>query len=151
VSGSITVGRGILVAAWACTVPFAVSVALAVVIPGGVTEGIAVGVAVALFFVGSGVALVAFGWGLVRSARGDDVAVANLFFLSGSAPRPVRRRFLLILLVSFVPVAISFANLEIAPYTWLALMVPVGFPGLWAARHGTFPARPEPTSPRRGR
>jgi len=149
---SANAGRGILLVAWSCTAVFVISVVVAVIVPGSVTNAVAVGVSVALFLVGSLVALIAFGIGVVRTARGDDVAVSNLFLLSGSAPRSVRRQFLLILFVSLIPVGVSFANLAIAPYTWLALMVPVGFPGLWAARHGTFPPRPErPTGPGRRR
>ena len=36
---------------------------------------------------------------VARSTRGDNVAVANLFFLQGSAPRRVRRDFLALFLV----------------------------------------------------
>lgn len=135
-------GRSIIIPAWIATALSVVSVTVTVIAPGQITDGIAVGVAVAWFVIGSGVALAAFVMGIVRSARGDDVAVSNLFLLSGSAPKAVRRQFLCIFVVSLLPVAVSFLNLTIAPYTWLALMVPIGAPGLWAARHGTFPPRP---------
>lgn len=123
---------------------FAAAVVLGVLWPA--SEIVAVGVSVAALLLGSGLALYGFGVGLVRSARGDDVSVANLFLLQGSAPRGVRRHFAAIVAVSLIVVAVSFANLTIAPYSWLELMVPVGFPSLWAARHGVFPARPARTA-----
>ena len=136
----MSVGRWIIISAWVATIAFVLSVVLAVAVPA--IELVAVVVSALLFFIGSVVALVAFGIGIVRSARGDDISVANLFLLQGSAPKPVRRQFLWVLVASLAAVALSFANLTVAPYAWLALMVPVGFPGLWAARHGKFPARP---------
>ena len=140
-------GRRIVIAAWVCTCLFAGTVLAA--LADSVANTIAIATSIVLFFVGSGVALVAFGIGIVRSARGDDVAVSNLFFLSGSAPTPVKRQFLAVLLVSIAVVALSILNRTVAPWTWLALMVPIGFPGLWAARHGTFPARVIAPKPRR--
>lgn len=138
-------GRPIIIAAWTATVAFSVSVVLAIVAPA--TEVVAIGVSLILFFVGSGVGLYAFGVGIVRSAREQDVTVANLFLLQGSAPRPVRRQFLFVLLTGLAIVAVSTLNLSVAPFAWLALMIPVGFPGLWAARHGTFPPRvPKPAA-----
>lgn len=137
-------GRRIVLSAWVVTGVFAIAVVLGVVWPA--SQRVAIGVSVAGFLLGSGVALYGFGVGIVRSARGDDVSVANLFLLQGSAPRIVRRHFGGIVLVSLVVVGVSFANLKIAPYSWLELMVPVGFPSLWAARHGVFPARPTPTA-----
>jgi hypothetical protein len=138
-------GQRIVTTTWAATVLFAVAVVLGVTWPA--TELVAIWVSVVLFFVGSFVALYAFGKGIVRSTRGDDVSVANLFFLQGSAPRNVRRHFLAILVASLAVVGLSILNLTIAPYAWLELMVSVGMPALWAARHGTFPTR---TSPAQG-
>lgn len=138
-------GRPIVIAAWIATGLFGVSVLLAIVAPS--TDAVAIGVSLVLFFVGSGVGLYAFGVGIVRSAREQDVTVANLFLLQGSAPRPVRRQFLFVLLTGLAIVAVSTLNLSVAPFAWLALMIPVGFPGLWAARHGTFPPRvPKPAT-----
>lgn len=136
-------GRLIVIVSWVATLLALGSVVVAVVAPGRVTNGIAVGIAVTWFVLGSAVAFLAFVLGIVRSARGDEVAVSNLFLLSGSAPKSIRRQFAAIALVSLIPVGVSFANLAIAPYTWLALMVPVGAPGLWAARYGSFPPRAE--------
>ena len=49
-----------------------------------------VGVALGLFLLALVIWFYAFGVGVVRSARGEDIGVANLFFLQGSAPRDVR-------------------------------------------------------------
>jgi len=81
----------------------------------------------------------AFGVGLARSTRGDNVAVANLFFLQGSAPRPVRRRFLLMFLVCL---AVTAATAAWEPFGVLVPMLPIGLAGVWAARYGVFPPRP---------
>ena len=52
-----------------------------------------------LFFVAIGAFVYAFAVAVARSTRGDNVAVANLFFLQGSAPKRVRRDFLVLFLV----------------------------------------------------
>jgi hypothetical protein len=76
------------------------------------------------------------------------IAVTSLFFLSGSAPAPVRRS----LLGAFgVQVVVAFATAIARPYTSLAAgtLVPVygiGLCGLWAARYGTFKPRTDPTT-----
>ena len=87
----------------------------------------------------------AFAVGLARSSRGDNVAVANLFFLQGSAPRPVRRTFLWIVLVCL---AITVGTAAWEPFGVLVPMLPIGLAGVWAARYGVFPPRVT-TTPRR--
>ena len=104
--------------------------------------GPAIVVALALFLA----SLVAFAYAFVvaaaRTADGDDVVVANLFFLQGSAPKPVRRQFLAVFLVCTV---IACATVVWAPFGILVPMLPIGLAGVWAARHGTFPPRLPPT------
>ena len=92
-----------------------------------------------LFLVAIGAFTYAFGVGLARSTRGDNVAVANLFFLQGSAPRPVKREFLALFVVCFV---ITAATVAWEPFGVLVPMLPLGLAGVWAARHGVFPPRP---------
>jgi hypothetical protein len=131
-------GRAILVVGWVANVLFA---ATAVPVALGVDAllGVAIGAALLLFLVAIGAFIYAFGVGLARSTRGDNVAVANLFFLQGSAPRRVRRDFLVLFLVCLV-VAVATAAGE--PFGVLVPMLPVGLAGVWAARYGVFPPRP---------
>ena len=98
-----------------------------------------------LFFAAIGTFAYAFAVAVGRSTRGDNVAVANLFFLEGSAPRRVRRDFLVLFLVC---VAIAAATAAWEPFGVLVPMLPIGLAGVWAARHGKFPPRP-PATPRR--
>ena len=131
-------GRGIIVVGWLANALFA---ATAIPVALGLDDiiGVAIGVALLLFLVAIGAFVYAFGVGLARSTRGDNVAVANLFFLQGSAPRPVRRRFLLIFLVCL---AVTAATAAWEPFGVLVPMLPIGLAGVWAARHGVFPPRP---------
>jgi hypothetical protein len=101
--------------------------------------GVAIGTALVLFVVAIGTFVYAFGVGLARSTRGDNVAVANLFFLQGSAPRGVRRDFLLLFVVCLV---VTAATAAWEPFGVLVPMLPVGLAGVWAARYGVFPPRP---------
>ena len=98
-----------------------------------------------LFLISLPVWIYAFGLAVVRSGRGDDIAVSSLFFLSGSAPDSVRRSLLGAAAASVLLAAITcFAN----PAAVLVPMLPLGLAGLWGARYGTFPARSD-TAPSR--
>jgi hypothetical protein len=87
--------------------------------------------------------LVVFAWAfavaVARSARGDDIQVGSLFFLSGSAPRGVRAHLLGALGACVVVVAATAAA---DPFGVLVPMLPLMLAGLWGARHGSFPPRP---------
>ena len=105
---------------------------------------------VVLFVVG----LAAFAAALVRAAarsRHEELSVAGLFLLTGSAPPDTRRVLLGCLAAQTV---VAFATAAVRPFTPLAfgVLVPtfgLGACGLWAARHGTFPVKVVP--PARGR
>ena len=102
----------------------------------------AVAVSLGLFAVGCAVFLWAYLAGLGRSRR-ELVSVPGLFFLSGSAPKAVRRRLLALWALQLV-VGITGASLR--PFTPLAFgvlapMFGLALCGLWAARHGEFPPR----------
>lgn len=103
--------------------------------------GVAVGMALFLFFASWPV----WGWAFVlaasRSAQGDNVVVANLFVSVGDAPRDVRFHLFGSLALG---VTIALATMFADPFGVLVPMLPLGFVGLWAARHGTFPPRPAP-------
>ena len=141
-------GRAIIAWGWATDVLFAVTAIPGAFLDSDVAKGVGIAVSLVLFAAGTIVCLYAFGKGLVRSSDGDNVAVSNLFFLSGSAPAPVRRQFLGIFLVSFAVTCITASGLD--GFSVLVPMLPVGLAGTWAARHGVFPPRP-PATPRRRR
>ena len=134
-------GAGILRASWAGTAVFAVTAAVGVAVEGALAW-VAFAVAVALFVAGC----IAFVWAYavaVRRSRTDEIAVAGLYLLSGSAPKEVRRQLLGSLAVEVV---VALATAAARPYTIAAtgILAPVyglGLAGLWAARHGTFAPR----------
>ncbi len=131
---------------WAADVLFALT-AVPVALGVSALEPVSVFVALGLFLASLGVWTYAFGLGLVRSARGDEVAVANLFLLQGSAPTIVKQHLFGALALSVV---IALATGFRAPAGFLVPMLPLGLAGMWAARHGTFPARGS-TAPRPAR
>jgi hypothetical protein len=130
-------GRAILWTSWAANGLFA---ATAVPVALGVEgfDGSAVGVAVGLFAVSIPVWVYGFGLAVARTARGDDVVVASLFFLQGSAPRRVQLELLGALGACVV---IAAATAVANPFGVLVPMLPLGLTGLWGARHGTYPPR----------
>jgi len=130
-------GRRILLASWATDAVFILS-ATPVALGAESLEIVAATVAITLFGVSLVVWGVAFAGAIVRSARGDDVVVANLFFLQGSAPRRVQYHLFGALSLGLVVVA---ATAWKAPFGVLVPMLPLGLIGLWGARHGRFPPR----------
>jgi hypothetical protein len=130
-------GRGIITFGWIANAIFALT---AIPAAAGVDalEAPAIVVALILFFIGSGAFVYAFVLAATRSANGEEVAVANLFFLQGSAPRAVQRQFLAIFGACFV---VAAATVVWAPFGFLVPMLPIGLAGVWAARYGTFPPR----------
>lgn len=127
-----------------------VTVVLGVVLAGGVVDPDGLGVVAAawsvLVFVGGCVAFLwAYGLAIQRS-RTDEIGIGGLYFLTGTAPEPVRRWFLGLLgAQSLLAVAAAASR----PFTALAFgvlapMFGLGVQGLWAARYGRF-------APRRGR
>ena len=131
-------GRGIIGFGWIANALFAVT---AIPVAAGVDDllGVAIAVSLLLFLVSVGVFVYAFALALARSSRGDNVAVANLFFLQGSAPKPIRHKFLWLFLVCL---AITVGTAAWDPFGVLVPMLPVGLAGMWAARYGVFPPRP---------
>jgi hypothetical protein len=110
-------------------------------------------VAMVLFAAGVATSLWAYTSGLERS-RTEDVAVANLFLLSGTtAPKPVRRA-LWICLGTQIAVAVAGASIGAAgldkdrlnalAFGVLVPMFGIGVNGIWAARHGSYGPRQRP-------
>jgi hypothetical protein len=130
-------GRSLVVASWAADGVFA-GTALPAALGANALDGAAVVVALGLFAASIPVWVYALALAVVRTTRGDEVVVANLFFLQGSAPRPVQVHLFGSLAVCLlVTAATAAAN----PFGVLVPMLPLGLAGLWGARHGTFPAR----------
>lgn len=102
---------------------------------GGMTavlSGVLFGVGVIGFLYGYAI-------GVVRSA-GEKVTMGGLFFLSGTAPRVVRFRMRVALIVQIV---IAVAVAAARPYTSVAFavlapMLGLGLMAAWAAKYGTF-------------
>jgi hypothetical protein len=145
-------GEGLIRASWIGTALYTVLAVATLVVPDAVVGVLAV-VCLVLFLVGTAAFGVAFVVGAGRS-RYELIGNGGLFFLAGSAPRRVQAH----LLGSFaVEVVVSVAGASIglaaaAPGTdnpsafgLLTPMFGLGLAGLWAARHGRFPPRPQPT------
>ena len=140
-------GRAIVVTSWASVVLFA-----AVAIPDALGvhafDGVAIGVALAMVLGSLPIWLFAYGLAVTRTARGDDITVSSLFFLSGSAPKPVQRQLLGSV---FASVVVAAATVAFNPFGALVPMLPLGLTGLWGARHGQYPPRPAPAKKTGGR
>jgi len=141
VSGTgATEGRGIVRFGWIANVVFGIT-AVPAAAGVGAFEAPAIEVALALFFVAIGAFVYAFVLGASRSAGGEEVAVANLFFLQSAAPREVQRQFLALFVVCLL---IAVATVVWAPFGFLVPMLPIGLAGVWSARYGTYPPRRTP-------
>jgi hypothetical protein len=94
------------------------------------------------FLGGCAAFLWSFAIALGRS-RSEELSVAGLYFLTGSAPKAVQRRLLGALVVqSVIVVAAAFAQpFTAVAFGVLAPMLGLGLIGLWGARYGTFPER----------
>ncbi|MEA3020036.1 MAG: hypothetical protein QOI47_1560 [Actinomycetota bacterium] len=127
------------------TIAFAVASAIAVASP--TAAGFVAIFDLVLFALG----LLVFARTLLVAAqrsRTDELTIAGIWFLSGSAP-PSIRLWLLGGLIAQVGIAFTSAGLR--PYSPLAfgVLVPtfgLGLCGLWAVRSGTFPPRSSGTT-----
>jgi hypothetical protein len=106
----------------------------------------AAAVSLALFVVSIPLSLLSLARAAVRTARQEDrITVGSLFFLQGSAPRPVRR-LLLGSLLAALAVTVGTASAE--PFGVLQPVFPLALCAWWAASYGTFPRIPDPDQPR---
>ncbi len=133
-------GRSIIAASWVGTVLFTITAVLSVLTSS--MRAVGVVVALALFGVGCVVFLKAF-FEVVERSRTEEIAVTQVYFLSGSAPKAVRWH---LLGATAVQTVVAFATASARPFTAVAfgILVPMyglGMAGLWAARHGDFPER----------
>ena len=132
-----TPGRSIIIGGWVAFALFALTI---VPDTAGLHafDGVSAGVALTCFLVSLPLWLYAFGLGVMRNARGENVGVGNLFFLTGSAPVHVRRQLMGVLVLSVLLAgATAWAN----AFAVLEPMLPFALAGLWGARHGEFAAR----------
>ncbi len=130
-------GRGIVVASWIGDAIFAIT-ALPATVGLDAFDTPSIVTALVLFLISIGVWMWAFGIAVVRSARGDEIVVGNLFLVQGEVPRRVRVHLFASVGVCLV-IAAGTAAAE--PFGVLVPMLPFGFVGLWGARHGRFPPR----------
>jgi hypothetical protein len=137
-------GRAIILASWVGDAVFLVT-AVPAALGVDAFEDVAVGAALGLFFVSLAIWTWAFAVAVARSAQGDDIVVANLFGTIGDAPRAIKIQLFGALAVCILIAAATAAS---NPFGVLVPMLPLGFVGLWAARHGTFPPRATPGRPR---
>ena len=130
-------GKAIVVIAWATLGLFA-----AVVIPDALgvdaLDTPAAALSLGIFLASLPVWMYAFGKVLVRSARGDEIAVASWVFLQGSAPPDVRKH---LLGATVACIVLAFATAWANPFSVLVPMFHLGLAALWGARHGTYPPR----------
>jgi len=137
-------GERILQTATWSTVVLALTAAAAVAWPDTMAVPYAV-VAIVAFVAGCAAFLWSFAIALGRS-RTEELSVAGLYFLTGSAPKAVQRRLLGALAAQSV---IAVAAAAARPFTTVAFgvlapMLGLGLVGLWGARYGTFPERDDP-------
>jgi len=144
--------RRIVIASWIGTALLTVTAVAGAIDPDHFAVA-AVVAALALFALG----VVAFAWAYVVAigrSRTDLIGMGGLFFLAGSAPRPVQRQLLASFVLQIVVgvatasawfvAADHFAKATVNPLAFglMAPMYGLGLMGLWGARFGTFPPRP---------
>ncbi len=134
-------GSRIIGLSWAATLLFAVT-ALPAANGADALEVPAVVVSLGLFAAGIGASLVALARAAVRAPRRQErITVGNLWFLQGSAPKPVRRLLLGSVAAS---VAVVVPTITTAPFSVLEPMFPLALCAWWGALHGTFPRLADP-------
>lgn len=116
-----------------------------------------VGVVVALGLFAIGVFAFLWGyWTAVQRSRADEIAVAQLYFLTGgTTPRRVKRMMngaLGVQVVACLATALARTSTDGKSGSTLAfgILVPMfglGLNGLWCATHGSFAARQQEISP----
>jgi hypothetical protein len=97
-------------------------------------------VVAALLFVGGTVAWSAGFLRAVGRSREEQIDLAGLFYLTGSAPASARRWFLR---TWFAQIALAVIAIAVSrpPFAVMAPVWGIGLLTLWASRHATFPPR----------
>jgi len=129
-------GERVVIVSWVTTVVFAVTAI-------GDRAGIdalelpATVVAVGFFLVGMVVWGIAFVRAVGRS-RHDEITLSGLFFLQGTAPRPIQVQLLGSLAIAIV---VAAATASEAPFGVMEPVLPLALAGWWGARYGEFGPR----------
>ena len=136
-------GRRLLQASWTGTGALIVA-AVAGVVAIDTFAPVVVWLSALMFASGCVLFFVAYARAVARS-RTDAIGIGGLYFLSGSAPAPIRRHLMGSFAVQCLVVVLVIA---LRPFTSLVLsslapMFGLGCAGVWGARFGTF-------APRRG-
>jgi hypothetical protein len=134
-----TVGKRIIVASWLSNAVFLAG-SLPLMVGADGTDRLAAGVCLVLFAISLVVWIWAFAIAVTRSSQGDDIAVGSLFLVEGTVDRPTRTTLYLSFGLSVVITAVAAGS---NPFAVLVPMLSLGFVGLWGARYGVFPLRPE--------
>ena len=132
---------GIVRAAWWGTAVFTLTAAIAALTRASALEVLAVAVDLVLFAAGCVIFLMAYARAVQRS-RHERVDVAGVYLMMGDSAPPDVRRSLLGAMGVQIAVALVTAALDY-PLAF-GILVPtygLALAGLWAARHGTFPAK----------
>ena len=133
-------GPGIVRADMVGTAAFVLVTMITSLVENGITDLANLVISSMLFLGGC----VAFGIGFVRAAnrsRTEVVDLAGLFYLTGSAPKPVRR-LLMGLWFAQIGIAIVSVFTVSPPFGVMAPVWGIGILTLWSSRHATFPKRP---------
>ena len=139
-------GRPIVLIDVMGTVALVVAVLAAVLAPSRGTELAYLAVSLVLFIGGSAAFVVGFLMAVGRS-RTEVVDMAGLFYLTGTAPRVVRR---VMLGLWFIQIGVVAVSLAAAPaFGVMALLWGIGLLPVWGARHGQFRALAVPDRPGR--
>ncbi len=120
---------------------------VASVAEGDVTDGLNLVVSLLLLTGGCIAFAVGFSKAVGRS-RTDDISMAGLFYLTGSAPIVVRRAFLGLWFVQIAVGAVSVVTVH-PPFGVLAPLWGIGLIAVWGSRYGVFPPRPVADGPGR--
>ena len=82
-----------------------------------------------------------------QRSREEELSVAGIWFLQGSAPKDVQTKLLGALAVQLVVgIGTAIARPDPLAFGTLVPMFGLGLTGLWAVRSGTFPPRRSPAS-----
>jgi hypothetical protein len=134
-----TAGKRIIIASWVSNAVF-LAASLPLAVGADSADRPAAAACLILFAISLGVWIWAFAIAASRSAQGDDIAVGSLFLVEGTVDRPTRRQLYLSVAASLV---ITVVGATSNPFAVLVPMLSLGFVGLWGARYGRFPLRPE--------
>lgn len=129
-------GRRIAQCSWASNVVFLGGAVAA--FAGSTGEAVSAGICLGLFAIGLAVWVWAFAVAVARSSQGDDIAVGSLFLAQGDLSGAPRRSLYGSVGVSLVITVVCATQ---NPFAVLVPMLPLGFVGLWGARHARFPRR----------